>query len=211
MITSIIQDINKMIYLVFQRRWELPPAERRPPSRHRFWTLMSWSWQLAAAAGGALFCGGFFEVQVGEFQPWCLFEALQCGVFTKSTFKKKTYLFVKNVPLKALQWLGGDVLLLHDQPLFHRAVCFQRHFPFVISVSLWIRLESFVQAVPLPHLKECKWPEAALPINGPVYIDLKVAGDLWKQPDILQQEILHPLVRAHFSFRVAALLYVQIK
>lgn len=57
-----------------------------------------------------------------------------------------------------------------------------------------------VQAVPLPHLEESERPEAVLPINCPVHVDLEVAGDRREQLHIPQEEVLHPPVINGFIF-----------
>lgn len=175
MIIWIIQDINKVILPCLSK--EVRASTSRASSAQPPSPLDPDELELAAAAGGAPSCGGFCEVQVVEDCIKC------CVILNKGTFKKqkKAYFFGKNIPPEALQWLGGDVLLLHHQPLPHRAVRLLCHFPLVVGTSLRVSLKSLVQAVPLPHLQERKWPEAALPINGSVYIDLEVAGDLWKQ------------------------------
>ncbi len=59
--------------------------------------------ELVAAAGGALSCGGFCEVQADEVCIKCCVVIFFCdkGIFIKQ--KNNAYLFVKNVPPEALQ------------------------------------------------------------------------------------------------------------
>lgn len=164
--------------------------------------------EVTVAAGGATFCADFCKAQLKFRLEVCLKYCTL--VFTKGAL---TYLFLfgENILSEALQRLGGDVVLLHDKPLSHRAESLLSHLPLVVTPSLRVSLKALVQTVPLPHFLKCKGPEAALSINGPVYIHFKVAGDWRKQLHIFEQVILHPLVMAGSSLWMAILFDVAIK